>query len=154
MKRTKKMLLILLILFIAIQFIQPEKNESSRQLATDLTKIYKVPDSVLAVLKVACYDCHSNNTRYPWYAHIQPVAWMMANHITEGKEKMNFSEFGSYSKRRQASKLKGIADQIKDDEMPLTSYKLMHNDEGLSEAEKKFIIGWALQMSDSLSVHN
>ena len=132
----KKILLALLIAFIAIQFIQPAHNTSGQVLPTDITKTVNVPDKVLDIFKNSCYDCHSNNTRYPWYVNIQPMGWMMARHIKNGKENLNFSEFGTYSKRKQANKLRAIAKSIKDGSMPLSSYTIMHTDAKLSKKIK------------------
>ena len=151
MNFTNKILLAIGIIFIAIQFIQPAHNENGRISATDISKISSIPDSVYSILNNACYDCHSNNTSYPWYSNIQPMGWLMANHIKQGKEALNFSEFGSYSPRKQLSKLNGIANSIKDDIMPLSSYKLMHKNARLSANEKTLLINWAKQSKDSLS---
>jgi len=150
----KKILLISGILFIALQFIRPVHNKSGQVLTTDISKVITIPDTVLNVLKNACYDCHSNNTDYPWYSNIQPVGWLMANHIKKGKNELNFSEFGGYSPRRQLSKLNEIANSIKDDIMPLWSYKMMHKNAQLGTEEKKLLINLAQQLRDSLSVNN
>lgn len=136
--------------FIIIQFIRPAHNTSEQVLPTDIAKIYAVPDSVQRLLNIACYDCHSDNTRYPYYAYVQPGAWIMARHVRLGKADLNFSEFGTYSKRKQQSKLKAIVSQIKDDEMPLTSYKLMHADARLSREEKDLITNWATATKNNL----
>lgn len=149
MKLFKKILLALLIVFIIIQFIRPAHNTSEQALPTDIAKIYAVPDSVQHLLNIACYDCHSDNTRYPYYANVQPGAWIMARHVRHGKADLNFSVFGTYSKRKQQSKLKAIVSQIKDDEMPLTSYKLMHADARLSKEEKDLIINWATAIKNN-----
>jgi len=154
MSRLKKILLGLLLVFIAIQFIQPARNKSGQVLATDFSKVFVVPGSLQIVLKNACYDCHSNNTIYPWYANIQPMAWIMAKHIKDGKDKFNFNDFGGYTSRRQISKLKGIANQVKDDEMPISSYKLMHKNANLTEEEKNLIMDWMNKTADSLSANN
>lgn len=154
MSRTKKILLALLLLFIAIQFIRPAHNKSEQVQPTDFAKIYTVPDSIQIILRTACYDCHSENTHYPWYSNIQPLAWIMANHIKNGKDKLNFSEFGNYTVRRQISKLKGIAGQIKDDEMPLSSYKMLHKNARLSQVEKILLIDWMQKKADSISINN
>ena len=154
MKPVKKIALAVGSVFIAIQFIQPVHNKSGQVLPSDFIKVYVVPSNVQTILQNACYDCHSNNTNYPWYSNIQPMAWMMARHIKNGKEKLNFSEFDSYSSRRQISKLKGIANQIKDDEMPLSSYKLMHSKATLTKEEKNLIINWFNKTADSLSAVN
>src|SRR2546430_458063 len=105
MHRKRKWLLIFIVAFILIQFIQPARNKNGQVLQTDITRIVTVPPTIKAILETACYDCHSNNTRYPWYANIQPGGWWLAKHIRDGKDEINFSEFGSYSPRRQANKL-------------------------------------------------
>src|SRR5215210_3387305 len=105
MKWGKKILLGFLIVLVLIQFIQPARNRSNEILSTDLVKTIKIPENVQSVLKAACYDCHSNNTNYPWYSRIQPFGWLLARHIRNGKAELNFSEFGSYPLRRQISKL-------------------------------------------------
>ena|SRR3990172_3155891 len=143
MSRLNKILLTTCAVIIAIQFIQPARNKNGQVLSTDISKTVTIPDSVLDILMNACYDCHSNNTNYPWYSNIQPMGWLMANHIKQAKEELNFSEFNSYSHRRQVSKLDGIANSIKDDIMPLSSYKLMHKNANLNKDEKKRIINWA-----------
>jgi hypothetical protein len=150
----KKILLAIGIVIIGIQFFRPALNKSNQVFDTDISKIITTPDSVQALLKNACYDCHSNNTNYPWYVNIQPVGWLMANHIKKGKDELNFSEFGSYSSRRQLSKLNGIANSIRDDIMPLSSYKWMHKNAQLSTYEKALLINWVQQAHDSLSVKN
>ena len=154
MRLIKIIALVLVIVFVAIQFIQPAHNKSGQILPTDFTVVYTVPTNVQTILQNACYDCHSNNTGYPWYSHIQPMAWIMERHIDNGKEKLNFSDFGSYSSRRQISKLKGIANQIKDDEMPIASYKMMHSKAKLTKEEKSLIINWMSKTADSLTASN
>ena len=154
MRRIQIMLLTIGILFIAIQFIRPARNESEQVLSSDISKTLTVPDSVQVILKNACYDCHSNNTKYPWYVNIQPTGWLMAKHINQAKVELNFSEFGSYSSRRQISKLNGIGNSIKDNIMPLSSYKLMHKNAQLSTKGKILLINWAQHSRDSLSVKN
>ena len=154
MSRFKKILLSILVVFIAIQFLQPGRNISGRILASDISNVVRLSDSVRVILKNACYDCHSNNTDYPWYVNIQPMGWIMAKHIRQGKEALNFSEFSSYSSRRQLSKLAGIANSIKDDMMPLSSYKWMHKNARLTEDEETLIITWVQNSKDSLAARN
>ncbi|HEY0054708.1 MAG TPA: heme-binding domain-containing protein [Pedobacter sp.] len=137
-----KILLILLAVFALMQFFQPDRNFSEAASTNDITKVYPVPNAVQAILKKACYDCHSNSTRYPWYTYIQPFGWMMNSHINEGKSELNFNEFGSYSARRQRSKVKAIAGSIEDGSMPLASYKLIHRDAKLNNTEKNLILNW------------
>jgi hypothetical protein len=146
----KKILLTIGILFLAIQFFRPARNKSNQVPDTDISKIVTTSDSVLSVLKNACYDCHSNNTNYPWYSNIQPIGWLMAYHIKKAKNELNFSEFGTYSQRRQLSKMAGIANSIKDDIMPLKSYKLMHRSVQPSKDENALLINWAQNSKNSI----
>ena len=88
----KKILLAVLIVFVGIQFIQPARNKSGQVLPTDITKTVNIPDEVSDIFENSCYDCHSNNTRYPWYVNIQPMGWIMARHIKKGKENLNYSD--------------------------------------------------------------
>ena len=144
----RKVGIVLLVALIIIQFFHPARNSSSQLLATDITAVAAVPVNVQQVLSRACYDCHSNNTRYPWYMNIQPVAWYLAHHITEGKKEINFSEFGSYSHKKQVHKLQEMVNELKEGDMPLSSYTLIHGDAKLSEADKTLLINWA----DSVAV--
>ena len=150
MYRKRKWLLIFIVVFILIQFIQPARNRNGQVLPTDITKTFTVPPTIKAILEVACYDCHSNNTRYPWYANIQPGGWWLAKHIKDGKEELNFSEFGSYSPRRQANKLRSIENSINDGSMPLPSYTLLHKDARLTNDQKAQLIAWVSQLKGSL----
>ncbi|MEP7319743.1 MAG: heme-binding domain-containing protein [Panacibacter sp.] len=150
MSSKKKILLLLLLLFIAMQFIQPARNKSSIVQQADMIRHFTVPANAARILKTSCYDCHSNNTPYPWYANIQPIGWLLAKHIRDGKRELNFSDFATYSQRRQLSKLKAIANSIKDGSMPLASYTLLHGDAKLSDSSKQQLIEWALKIKDSV----
>ncbi len=154
MKYLKKILLAFIILFIGIQFIIPVRNESEQVLSIDISKTFNVPDSVLSVLKISCYDCHSNNTNYPWYSNIQPVAWLLDSDVKNGKDKLNFSEFGSYTKRRQQSKLRSIISQIQDNKMPISNYTIMHKNAVLTTRNKTLITSWLNKTRESLSILN
>ena len=150
MKVLKIILLVVLLVFVGIQFIPTIRNQSDIVPAKDLMEVYNAPKNVEVIFKTSCYDCHSNNTAYPWYNKIQPVSWIMEGHIKEGKSELNFNEFGSYSERRQKSKFKSILSQVKDGEMPLASYTWMHRDAKLSENEIKALEGWINKMLESL----
>ena len=152
MKRIiKKILFIGLIIFLLMQLYQPARNESFEQdITANFTKVYKVPKNVEAILRTSCYDCHSNYTNYPWYSYIQPARFFMESHIAAGKENLNFSEWGNYSNRKQNNKLDRIAKQIKSNEMPLSSYTMIHKNATLSATQKKEIINWISQLKDSL----
>lgn len=139
----KRFLIIIIAIFIGIQFVRPEKNVSDNAPGPDhLTVLYPPSSEVKAIFEKACYDCHSNNTRYPWYANVQPVAWWLNDHIQEGKEHFNFEEFGTYSTKRQLHKLEELIEEVEEDEMPLPSYQLAHGDARLTEDEVNTLIAW------------
>ncbi len=146
----KKVILVLAIVFIGIQFIPVDYNLSTEESPSDISQVMDVPKDIQTLFKTSCYDCHSNNTQYPWYSKIQPGSWFMENHIKEGKDELNFSVFGTYSKRKQKSKLKSILGQLRDDEMPLFSYTLIHRDAVITEAERKRVMAWAEEMLENL----
>lgn len=139
----KRILKALLILFIVIQFFQPDKNNNDVYSDKSISTVVPVPDTVMHLLKTGCYDCHSNNTNYPWYTNIQPVGWWMKNHITEGKQHLNFDEFEQYEKEKMLDKLKDIKKSQVQSWMPISSYTLMHKNAIFSDAEKQSIIRWA-----------
>ena len=151
MSRTKKILLVLLPIFIGIQFIQPARNAAGQASPADIAKTFSLPPYMQSLLQNACYDCHSNNTRYPWYSFIQPASWWMASHIKKGKQELNFNEFGSYSVRRQKSKLQAIANSLNDGTMPLSSYAFLHSNARLSADQKETINHWIKTALDTLS---
>ena len=151
MNRAKKIFSALMFLFMAMQFIRPVRNRTSEVNEADLIKYFNVPEKIAGNLKTSCYDCHSNNTRYPWYINIQPAGWLLAKHIKDGKAELNFNEFANYPKRRQLSKLKAMQNSIKDGSMPLSSYTLFHRDAKLSKESKVLILDWTSKTIDSLS---
>jgi len=150
MKLLKKVSMVLLIVFVGIQLIPTKRNQSDEVLSSDILLTYIVPEDVQSILKTSCCDCHSNNTNYPWYNKIQPFSWILENHIEQGKAELNFSDFGSYSRRRQKSILKSMASQIEKGEMPLSSYTLIHRDAKIFENEKLILINWINNLRDSL----
>lgn len=155
MKRFLKWTLVLIaVLLIGIQFARPTANISGGADAQGIEKQYQVPEKVLALLQRSCYDCHSNNTHYPWYNNIQPVAWYLADHIEEGKRELNFSTFATYSPKKAAHKLDEIVTETGEHEMPISSYTNIHRSTTLSDEEIELISGWASVLSDSIRVAN
>lgn len=150
MKIVKIIALVLLLALVGIQFLPKQINQSQTTSKSDFMVVNNVPPNIKNKLLLSCYDCHSNNTRYPWYNKIQPVALFLENHVKDGKKELNFSEWDSLSVRRKKSKFKAIIDQIKDDEMPLSSYTIIHNDAKFSDKEKQEMIQWMTQKKDSL----
>lgn len=150
MRFVKKALIGLLLIMVAVQFYRPVQNNDLSAMPNHISKVVNVPDQVNGILKKACYDCHSNNTRYPWYAQIQPVNWFVNKHIKAAKVELNFDNFKEYTLRRQISKLRAIENSIEDGTMPIASYTLIHKNAVLSKGEKKLIMTWTAASKDSL----
>jgi hypothetical protein len=147
----KKTLLGLAVVLVLIQFIRPAKNLSSAPAPRDITALYPTPPDVKAVLARACYDCHSDHTRYPWYAEVQPVGWWLAEHVKDGKRHLNFSEFGSYPSIRAARAMTKSMDEVQHHGMPLASYTFIHRDAVLTPAEIAAFDQWARSVRDQFN---
>lgn len=141
-KIIKILVIILAIVFIAIQFIRPEKNSGEEIAANQISAKHSVPQNVQQILKVSCYDCHGNTTRYPWYWSVQPGAWILSNHFNDGKREVNFSIFSTYPAYRRYKKFKEIGEQVKEGEMPLASYTLIHRNAILNPDQKLILENW------------
>ena len=138
----KKILIGLLVLFLAIQLVRPTKNQGPAAGPDDLIVRTDPDPGIKQLLVASCYDCHSNQTRYPWYAEVQPVGWFLANHVKEGKSHLNFSAIGQLTPKRAAHKLEQCADEVAEGGMPLTSYKLAHPDARLTPEQRKLLSNW------------
>jgi hypothetical protein len=132
---------ILVVALVAIQFVPTQRTnppvESDVQTSGELKTI----------LRRACYDCHSNETVWPWYSHIAPISFLIANDVKEGRRELNFSTWDQYDEQRKARKLKEIVEQIEENKMPQWYYILMHPEAKLSESDKEIILKWAKKPS-------
>lgn len=146
----KKILLFLLAALVIIQFIHPEKNKAEGPQTNQIGNLYTIPADVKIILEKACNDCHTNNTRYPWYSKFQPVDWWLDKHVKDGKRHLNLDEYTNRNLRYQYHKLEEIAEMVKEGEMPLDSYTWTHKDAKLTETEKTRLIGWADALRDSM----
>jgi hypothetical protein len=149
-KAYRKIAVLLLILLVVMQFIQPKKNIGDPIPANDISKVYSIPPDVHKTLVNKCYDCHSNNTKYPWYANIQPVGWWLAAHVHDGKEHVNFSEFKTYSRKDVTHKLEDLEEVIEDGSMPLKPYTILHKDSKVSPAEANAIKAWLSSLEPAM----
>jgi hypothetical protein len=138
-----------LLLAVGKQFDRPVKNDSNDQ-TKHIATLFPVPDSVETILRTACYDCHSNNTRYPWYSEIQPVGLWMDDHVRHGKKDLNFSEFASYRPRRQFRKMEEVEELVRDGLMPIPDYLKMHDDAVLNESQRQTLFAWVRSTRDSM----
>lgn len=139
---------VLLTVLFLIQLIRPQKNISYTPAGKGFVETFEVDKQVNAILAVSCYDCHSNNTNYPWYSEIQPGGWLMDMHIKDGKEKLNFDKLPPYGSRRINSKFTQIIKQIEQDKMPLNSYLWMHENARLSKEDKQLLIEYFSSLSE------
>jgi hypothetical protein len=145
----RKILIALVIVLVIIQFIRPSKNLSGDR-SKDISIAYEVPDSVKTIFQRSCNDCHSNTTLYPWYAEVEPVGWWLSNHVAEGKRHFNLNNFAAMKPALQKKKLEECMEQIKKDEMPLSSYTIIHTKAVLSETDKQTIYAWSQKIIDKL----
>lgn len=131
-----RILLGLLIVFIAIQFIAVEKTNPP------VTGELNFPKEIKSVMQRSCYDCHSNETVWPWYSHIAPVSWLVSKDVVKGRDELNFSEWDKYSDKRRAKKIKEIWEEIEKGEMPMSIYIPLHPDAVLTAEDKELIKKW------------
>ena len=150
----KKIAYILLALLVIIQFIRPARNISTAESANHIGKKYTISASMAGILEKACYDCHSNNTVYPWYANVQPVGFWLDNHVKEGKGELNFSEFLTYTPKKARHKMEDVVEQVKEGEMPLNSYTWMHKNAKLTQEERSAITIWADALAKQIALEN
>lgn len=101
------------------------------------------PIEVDGLLQRACYDCHSNETRWPWYAYVAPASWLVTWDVREGRKELNFSTWGDYAPKKQRNKLKELVEMIDEDEMPLWYYRPLHRDAQLTETDRSQLVAWA-----------
>jgi hypothetical protein len=146
-----KILIALLLVLVIIQFFRPEKNISNER-TNDISSKYLITDSLGTILEVACNDCHSNRTEYPWYAEVQPIAWWLNSHITEGKGHLNFSNFTSRPIAVQNHKFEEIIEMIEEGEMPMASYTWfgLHQGADLTPGQRDMLVTWARENMSKL----
>ncbi|MBW8359536.1 MAG: heme-binding domain-containing protein [Weeksellaceae bacterium] len=136
----KKILVVLLVAFILIQFFRIDRTNPPVNQGMDFLTIKNTPQNTANLIRNGCYDCHSNETKYPWYTNIQPIAWFLKSHIDEGRKKLNFSTFATYEPKRQAHKLYEAVEMVETGEMPLESYILGHPEAKFTTAQRDEIV--------------
>lgn len=143
----KKFLLFLLVVFIGIQFVP---MNVPAEVPTKADEELQAPEEVQAILKRACFDCHSNHTNFPWYSSVAPASWFTKMHVKEGRKHMNFSIWANYDDEKKLKYLQKIPKAINNDKMPLPSYLLVHNEAKLSDEDKKVLSDWATEAAFDL----
>ncbi|MBK7310065.1 MAG: heme-binding domain-containing protein [Sphingobacteriaceae bacterium] len=134
--------LALLVVFIVMQAFRIEKSNPNTDPANDFIIINQPSVEVVTILKGACYDCHSNNVTYPWYTNIAPFSWWIKDHVNDGRDELNFSEWKTYSLRRMDKKMKEAVEMVDEDEMPMYSYTIMHKNATLTKEQKALLLAF------------
>lgn len=138
----KKILVSLVAILVLIQLVRIDKTNPTYTLKNDFIEIVNPDADIAAIIKSACYDCHSNQSKYPWYSNVAPVSWLVKNHINEGREHFNFSEWGSYSAEDRKDILKECAEEVEAGVMPMKAYVLLHAEAKLSSEQKKKLVSF------------
>ena len=142
-KAYRKIGLLVVTFFLVMQVIQPKKNISEGGIGkSDISKVYVIPDELHETLIQKCYDCHSNNTRYPWYFNVQPIGWWLAAHVHDAKGELNFSEFKNYDQTKAEHKLEELEEVIEDRSMPLKAYTMLHKGTKITDQDAIAINEW------------
>lgn len=148
----KKILIVVLVAFIIIQFFPIDKKNPPVNTGMDFLNIKNTPENIAQVVKTSCYDCHSNETKYPWYSSIAPSSWFLKNHINEGRKHLNFSTFAMYEPKRQIHKMEECIEMIEKKEMPLESYYLGHQDAKLTDEQRQMLIKYFKTQIDDTKI--
>ena len=146
----KKILLGLLGVLLIIQIIPANLPEVMEVNNDDLLLNNSVPENIEWILQSSCYDCHSNETIYPWYSYVAPVSFLVSRDTRKGRKHLNFSEWQSLSKSDKAKALDEIGEEVGEGEMPMKIYPITHPDARLSDEQRKAIIAWAEEFADKL----
>jgi len=150
MKKSRIALLVLIILFIIIQFIPSGIPENKAEDENSISNSNLITGPVLDQLRTSCFDCHSNQVNFPWYAKIAPSSWLLADHIKEGRGHLNFSEWENYSKREKTGLLEDIRDEVESGKMPLKSYLLMHRNARLNPDKISSLSRWTAEAAEKI----
>lgn len=134
MKLLRRILILLVVALIGIQFVPVERTNPP------VTNDFDGPAEIVAILRRSCYDCHSNETRWPWYAHVAPMSWLLSGHVKDGRKHVNFSE---WDPDEAADSLEEIGEEVEKGAMPLPGYLLLHRDARLSDAARAALLAWA-----------
>ena len=143
--------IVLLLGFAALQFVRPDFTNPPVVEAESLLASATVPPDVHQVLVRSCYDCHSHETKYPWYSKVSPLNWFLADHIADGRRELNFSHWNTYTEAKKAKKLDEICEVVRAAEMPLPSYLWIHRDATLASEDSEGICRWTSDETGRLS---
>jgi hypothetical protein len=145
-----KILIAFGVLAVLIQLYRPSRENPVTDPSLAAPAHLGIPPRVAATLRTSCYDCHSNESVWPWYSAIAPASWLVARDVTQGRKRLNFSEWGNYPQSRQVSLLGDIAEEVSKEEMPYPPYLILHPEARLSKAGRDSLVVWANDEQDRL----
>lgn len=142
MKFLRILFILLIATFVFIQFFSIDKNNPSSPVEKDLLQMENPNPEIAQMLRSSCYDCHSNETVWPWYSNLAPVSWMLKDHVDEGRSKLNFSNWGDLSRKDRIFTIEKIMEEIEDGEMPIKGYVMIHKDAKMSDEQQAQLFAW------------
>lgn len=140
--KTRNILLIVVTVLIVIQFVRPSYPERNDSKSMDFLENTAPSDEVAALIRNTCYDCHSYQYNVPWYGNVAPTSWLVSNHVNEGLEELNMSEWTAYDRKSMLHKLEECAEEVGEGEMPLKSYRITHPKARFSKEERQLLVNW------------
>jgi len=143
-------IVLVLVVFGLVQLMGKRPPTVTGTGSSDIVRTSHVPQQVVTLLRTSCYDCHSNETHYPWYAHVVPVSWLVNRDVREGRMVLNFSDWADLKLSRKLKMLLKIGREVDEGEMPMFIYPLMHRQAKLSAADRKLIVDWTESYGESL----
>lgn len=138
----KLVLMVILSVFVIMQFFSSNQANPTFDEAKDFIALTNPPADIKKMIESSCYDCHSHKTKFPWYANIAPVSWLLADHVEEGREHLNFSVWGDYDEEKANHKLHECEEEVEEKEMPLDSYTWTHGDARLTKDQREKLAEW------------
>jgi hypothetical protein len=135
---------------VVAQAFRPERSNPASDPSLSIRRDPLMTPDVLELMDRSCFDCHTNETRWPWYTNLTPVNFLVARDVARGRQRVNLSNWLSYAPGRRASLLEQMVDEVSDSSMPLAPYRLMHPEASWSDEEKKTFLDWAAATQDSL----
>lgn len=142
MKFLRILFILLITAFVVIQFVGIEKTNPEFDSSTDFILMENPPEDVAQMLRSACYDCHSNETIWPWYSNIAPVSWMLEEHVIDGRDNLNLNQWGEFDVEDRAYILEEMMEEMEEGEMPIPGYLITHSAAKLSDTQKEKLFAW------------
>lgn len=152
MSLKKKIIYGILGIFVIIQFFRIDKGNPAINPDMDFVVLSSAPEDIRDLLRTSCYDCHSNETVYPWYSNVAPISWWVKDHINDARGHLNFSVWGEYNEKRKDHKLEEIVDEVTEHEMPLKSYLIAHSEAKLDDNQREQLTNWIQSLRASSQI--